>query len=254
VTSAAFRLDGKVALVNGASRGIGRAIALGLAEAGADVAVAARTISALDEVAHEIEALGRRAAAIPTDMRESGQASHMVEETARRLGQIDILVNAAGAALRQPALAITEADFDALYASNIKGITLACVAAGRHFVAKESGRIINITSLASMIGVPGRTLYGSTKGALAQLTKSLAVEWGGSNVCVNAIAPGWIATEFTRAVLAQPETRERIIARTPLGRIGQPSDLVGLAVFLASPASAFITGQLICVDGGFISN
>jgi NAD(P)-dependent dehydrogenase (short-subunit alcohol dehydrogenase family) len=249
-----FRLDGQVALVNGASRGIGRAIALGLASAGADVAVAARTATALDEAAREVEALGRRAAAIPTDMCERDQAERMVAAAVERLGRIDILVNATGAALRQPAAEISEADFDAIYATNIKGITFACVEAGRHFLAQGSGRIINIVSLASFIGVPGRTLYGSTKAALALLTKSLAVEWGSSNVCVNAIAPGWIATEFTRAVLAQPETRDRIVARTPLGRIGAPDDLVGLAVFLAAPASAFVTGQIICVDGGYSSN
>lgn len=246
-----FRLDGQVALVNGASRGIGKAIALGLAGAGADVAVAARTIGALTETAREIAAYGRRSLVVPTDMRNCDQAEKMVAKTVSDLGRIDILVNAAGAALRQPAEAVTEVDFDAIYASNIKGITFACAAAGRHFLAQESGRIINIASLASLIGVPGRALYGSTKGALAQLTKTLAVEWGPHNICVNAIAPGWIATDFTRALLAQPEVVERILARTPLRRIGQPDDITGLAVFLASPASGFITGQLICVDGGY---
>src|SRR5690606_18771361 len=146
---------------------------------------------------------------------------------------------------------ISEADFDDIYASNIKGITFACAAAGRHFLAQDSGRIINIASLASLIGVPGRAIYSSTKGALSQLTKTLAVEWGPHNVCVNAIAPGWIATDFTRAVLSDATVTERILTRTPLRRIGQPDDLTGLAVFLASPAGAFITGQLICVDGGY---
>jgi NAD(P)-dependent dehydrogenase (short-subunit alcohol dehydrogenase family) len=246
-----FRLDGRVAVVNGASRGIGKAIALGLARAGADVAVAARTIDALSNTAREIEAHGRQALVVPTDMRESTQAEQMIATAVGEFGRIDILVNAAGAALRQPAEAVSEADFDAIYASNIKGITFACAAAGRHFLAQESGRIINIASLASLIGVPGRALYGSTKGAVAQLTKTLAVEWGPHNICVNAIAPGWIATDFTRPVLAQPAVVERILTRTPLRRIGQPDDLAGLAVFLASPASAFITGQLICVDGGY---
>lgn len=246
-----FRLDGQAALVNGASRGIGKAIALALARAGADVAVAARTVDALTETAREIEILGRRSLVVPTDMRECSQADRMVTATVGEFGRIDILVNAAGAALRQPAETVTEADFDAIYASNIKGITFACAAAGRYFLAQDSGRIINIASLASLIGVPGRALYGSTKGALAQLTKTLAVEWGPHNICVNAIAPGWIATDFTRAVLAQPEVVERILARTPLRRIGQPDDIAGLAVFLASPASSFITGQLICADGGY---
>jgi len=246
-----FRLDGQVALVNGASRGIGRAIAVALAAAGADVAVAARTTEGLRQTAGAVEACGRRSAVIPTDMRQVAQAEQMVVAAVSELGRIDILVNAAGAALRQPAEQVSEHDFDDLYASNIKGITFACAAAGRHFLAQDSGRVINIASLASLIGVPGRAIYGSTKGALAQLTKTLAVEWGPHNICVNAIAPGWIATDFTRAVLSDATVTDRILARTPLRRIGQPDDLAGLAVFLASPASAFITGQLICVDGGY---
>lgn len=246
-----FRLDGKVALVNGASRGIGQAIAIGMAEAGADVVLAARTISGLDETAAAIGKSGGRAITAPTDVRDFAQVDRMVERTVSEFGRIDILVNAAGVALRQPAVEVTEEDFDTVYATNIRGLTFACAAAGKHFLAQESGRIINIASLASLIGVPGRALYGSTKGALAQLTKALAVEWGPSNICVNAIAPGWIATDFTRTVLAQPDFKDRIELRTPLRRIGVPEDLVGLAVFLASPASSFLTGQLICLDGGY---
>ncbi len=246
-----FRLDGKVALVNGASRGIGQAIAIGMAEAGADVVLAARTVSGLDETAAAIGKSGGRAITAPTDVRDFAQVDRMVEQTISEFGRIDILVNAAGVALRQPAVEVTEEDFDTVYATNIRGLTFACAAAGKHFLAQESGRIINIASLASLIGVPGRALYGSTKGALAQLTKALAVEWGPSNICVNAIAPGWIATDFTRTVLAQPDFKDRIEQRTPLRRIGVPEDLVGLAVFLASPASSFLTGQLICLDGGY---
>lgn len=246
-----FRLDGKVALVNGASRGIGQAIAIGMAEAGAEVVLAARTVSGLDETAAIISKAGGRAITAPTDIRDFAQVDRMVECTVSEFGRIDILVNAAGVALRQPAVEVTEEDFDTVYATNIRGLTFACAAAGKHFLAQESGRIINIASLASLIGVPGRALYGSTKGALAQLTKALAVEWGPSKICVNAIAPGWIATDFTRTVLAQPDFRDRIEQRTPLRRIGVPEDLVGLAVFLASPASSFLTGQLICLDGGY---
>jgi NAD(P)-dependent dehydrogenase (short-subunit alcohol dehydrogenase family) len=246
-----FRLDGKVALVNGGSRGIGRAIAVAMAEAGADVAVAARTMDGLVLTANEIQRRGRKALIVPTDMREHSSIEAMVATTVREMGRIDILVNAAGVAKRQPAVEITEQDFDEVYTTNIRGITFACVAAGKHFVAQGSGRIINIGSLTSILGVPHRTLYGSTKGAIALLTKSLAVEWGPSGVCVNAIAPGWIETDFTRTMLAQPGVTERIVDRTPLKRVGQPEDLVGIAVYLASPAGAFTTGQVIVVDGGY---
>lgn len=243
-----FRLDGRVALVNGASRGIGRAIATGLAEAGATVALASRSIDGLNETA---AAIGSRAITVPTDMRDPDQARAMVASTIEQLGRIDILVNAAGAALRSPAEDLDEAQIADIFSSNFNGIAIACAAAGQHFIKQQSGKVINIASLASFRGVPGRALYGATKGAIAQLTRTLAVEWGQYGVCANAIAPGWIATDFTREVLSQPEVRARVLDRTPLRRIGQPDDLVGLAVFLASPASAFITGQVICCDGGY---
>lgn len=249
--SGGFRLDGQVALVSGASRGIGRAIALGLAAAGADLAVAARTVEGLEQTAAEARGVGRRVLTVPTDVRDGAQVDGMVEATVGALGRIDILVNAAGIALRRSAIELTAADFDEVYATNIRGITFACAAAGRRFVAQGSGRVINIASLTSLIGVPGRSLYGSTKGAVAALTRALAVEWGPSNVCVNAIAPGWIVTDFTRPLLAQPGVRERILDRTPLRRLGQPEDLVGLALLLASPAGSFLTGQVICLDGGY---
>ena len=246
-----FRLDGQVALVSGASRGIGRAIALGLADAGASVAVAARSADALAAVAEEIEGRGGESLPLPTDVRERAEVDAMVARTVERFGRIDVLVNSAGTALRQPSVEISEADFESVYATNIRGLTFACTAAGQHFLAQGSGRIINIASLASVLGVPGRALYSSTKGAVAQLTMSLAVEWGPRNICVNAILPGWIATDFTRAIFDQPDVLQRITDRTPLRRIGTAEDIAGLAVYLASPASAFVTGQLIRVDGGY---
>jgi NAD(P)-dependent dehydrogenase (short-subunit alcohol dehydrogenase family) len=246
-----FRLDGNVALVTGGSRGIGKAIALGLAQAGADVAVAARSAEALDGTLAEVAGLGRRGLSIPTDVDRVADVTSMVERTVEVFGHIDILVNAAGIPMRKPLVEITEEDFDQVYATNIKGATFACAAAGRHFIQQRSGRVINIASLSTRLGSAGRTLYGGTKAAIGQLTTSLAVEWGPYGICVNAIAPGFIATEFTRTLFAQPDITERLIARTPMGRFGQPEDLVGTAIFLAAPASAFLTGQIIYVDGGY---
>ncbi len=243
-----FSLEGQVALVNGASRGIGQAIAFGLAEAGAHVALAARSVDRLDAAA---EAIGDRAIVIPTDLRDPDQARRMVSSTIEQLGRLDILVNAAGAAMRGPAESIDTADIHEIFASNFDGIAIASAEAGQHFIPRRSGRIINIASLASFRGVPSRVLYAATKGAIAQLTRTLAVEWGEHGVCVNAIAPGWIQTDFTRQIFADPAVRNRVIERTPLRRLGVPDDVVGIATFLASPASSFITGQVICCDGGY---
>jgi 2-deoxy-D-gluconate 3-dehydrogenase len=248
-----FRLDGQVALVTGGSRGIGQAIALALAEAGADVAVAARSAGALDETVAMIEARGRRGLRLVADVGQAETAMRIVEETVVRLGRIDILVNAAGIPMRKPLVEITEADFDAVYDVNVRGATFACAAAGRHFLAQGSGRVVNIASLTTRLGSAGRALYGGTKAAIGQLTVSLAVEWGPHGIGVNAIAPGFIATDFTRYLLEQPALAEPLIRRTPMGRFGQPEDLVGTAVFLAAPASAFVTGQIIYVDGGYSS-
>ncbi|MCC6493890.1 MAG: glucose 1-dehydrogenase [Pirellulales bacterium] len=248
-----FDLSGKIALISGASRGIGQAIALALAEAGADVALAARSTDALEAVAAEARAHGCRVAILPTDVTDLDQVRGMVDRTVEHLGRIDILVNAAGVAQRSPTIDLTEADFDRVYAANIKAVTFACAAAGKRFIAQGSGKVINIASLTAALGLPGRALYGSTKGAVAQLTRSLAVEWGPHGICVNAIAPGWIDTALARPVLRDPAFRAQIIARTPIGRVGEPDDLGGTAVFLASSASDFVTGQVLFVDGGYIS-
>lgn len=248
-----FDLTGKVALISGASRGIGRAIALALAESGADVALAARSVGALEAVAVEAEAFGRRALVIPTDVTEVAQVEAMVERAVAGLGRLDILVNAAGVASRKPTVELTEADYARVFDANIKSVIFACAAAGKHFLAQGSGKVINIGSLTTQLGLPGRALYGSTKGAVGQLTRSLAVEWGPRGVCVNAIAPGWIDTDLSRAVLQNPEFRAGVVARTPVGRVGEPEDLGGAAVFLASSASDFVTGQVLYVDGGYIA-
>jgi 2-dehydro-3-deoxy-D-gluconate 5-dehydrogenase len=249
-----FRLDGKTALVTGASRGIGRAIALGLAEAGADVALVSRTRSHLEEVATTIRGLGRRALVLPVDVSDLKLIPPMVADTVAAFGGIDILVNAAGAPGRKPTVELTEADFDQIYDLNIKAVTFCCVAAGPHLLARPGSSVINICSLTTTIGLPGRALYGPTKGAVGQLTKALAVEWGGSGVRVNAIAPGWIETDLSRAALQDPAFSARVLDRTPLRRIGQPGDIAGAAVFLASNAADFISGHILTVDGGYLAS
>lgn len=247
-----FSLTGRVALVTGASRGIGRAIALALAEAGADVALASRTAADLQAVADRVRAVGRRALSLPTDVTDRRQIEQMISKTVSALGRIDVLVNAAGVPHRKPTVELIEADFDQVYDVNIKAVTFCCAEAGRYFLNQGSGNVINICSLTTTIGLPGRSLYGPTKGAVGQLTKALAVEWGPKGIRVNAIAPGWIVTDLSRAALADPAWRQRVLDRTPLGRLGQPEDLGGIAVFLASDAAAFLTGQIVYVDGGYV--
>ena len=248
-----FRLNGKIALVTGASRGIGRSIALGLAQAGADVALASRTAADLESVAGEVRALGRRALVLPLDVTSLDKIRRMVDSTVSSLGGIDVLVNAAGVPGRKPTVELTEDDFDRLYDVNIRAVTFCCVAAGPHLLARR-GSVINICSLTTTIGLPGRALYGPSKGAVGQLTKALAVEWGPSGVRVNAIAPGWIETDLSRPALRDPEFAERILDRTPLRRIGQPEDIAGAAVFLASNAAAFVSGHILTVDGGYLAS
>jgi 2-dehydro-3-deoxy-D-gluconate 5-dehydrogenase len=249
-----FSLAGKKALVTGASRGIGRAIALGLAEAGADVALASRGLENLQLASAEIQQLGRSAPVIVADVRDLAQIEPMVQQAIGELGQLDILVNAAGIPSRKPTVDLTQADYDELYNTNIRSVIFCCQAAGRHMTARGSGSIVNIGSLTTTLGFAGRALYGSSKGAIGQLTKSLAVEWGPVGVRVNAIAPGWIVTGLSRAALQDPTFSARVVDRTPLGRLGYPDDLKGITVFLASDAAAFVTGQIIFVDGGYIAN
>ena len=247
-----FRLEGQVALVTGAGRGIGRALGLGFAQAGADVVLASRTASELETVAAEVQALGRHAVVIPTDVADSAQVRALVEQCVTTLGRLDILANVAGIAIREPATDVSEAHFEQIVNVNLRGAFVACQAAGQVMLeAGNGGSIINICSLTSFLGLSQRAIYGATKGALGQLTKSLAVEWGPQGIRVNGIAPGWIVTPLTTPLFEDEEFREWVLSRTPLGRPGAPDDLVGLAVFLASDASAFITGQIIYVDGGW---
>lgn len=248
-----FSLAGKTALVTGAGRGIGRRLALAFAEAGADVAVNSRTASELEEVAASVRALGRRAFVVHGDVAGAEPARDVVTRALGEFGQLDILLTAAGTAVRAPAEEVTETQYDQQVDLNLKGTYFACQAAGRHMLERGTGSIITIASLTTSFGLPLRSVYAATKGAVGQLTKTLAVEWASRGVRVNAIAPGWILTPLTRPLHNDPEQSRWIVGRTPMGRWGTPDDLAGTAVYLASGAAAFMTGQVLFVDGGFIS-
>lgn len=251
-----FRLEGRVAFVTGASRGIGKAIALGLASAGADVALGGRDRETLAPVAAEIEALGRRALAVPLDVADLDAIPAAVESILAELGGIHILVNNAGTNIRKDSLEYTPEDWDYVANTNLKGTFFLTQAVARHMVEQRRGKILNIGSMSAYLGLPTLPAYASSKAALQQLTRMLAVEWADYNIQVNAIAPGWIATDLTAPLQQNPEMRPRyewVISRTPAGRFGNPEELSGAAVFLCSPAADFITGQVLAVDGGILA-
>jgi len=247
-----FDLSGRTALVTGAARGLGRAIALALAEAGADIALGLRNRDSASDLIGEIEATGRRAFAVQLDVGDIQQIDDGIAEAKRLLGRLDILVNNAGIAPTNPAEHVTEADFDATLAVNLKGTFFASQRAGRLMLEQGFGRIINVSSQAGLVALPGESIYCMTKAAIIHLTKCLAVEWGDRGVTVNAIAPTFIETPGTDKALSDPAFRADVEDRiAALHRIGQPQDVVGAVVFLASPAAALITGHTIVIDGGW---
>jgi 2-deoxy-D-gluconate 3-dehydrogenase len=251
MTAGPFNLGGKAALVTGANTGIGRAIAVALAEAGADVALAGR--SAADETAEQIRALGRRTAIIDADLATTEPIRALVEATLAQLGGLDILVNNAGIIRRAEAVEVSEADWDAVIDTNLKSLFFLCQAAGRHMIAQGRGKIVNIASLLSFQGgirVPG---YAAAKSGVAGLTKALANEWAPLGVNVNAIAPGYIATNNTVALRADETRNRQILERIPAGRWGAPADIGGAALFLASSASDYVHGHILAVDGGWLA-
>jgi NAD(P)-dependent dehydrogenase (short-subunit alcohol dehydrogenase family) len=247
-----FALAGQVALVTGAARGLGRAISLALANAGADIALGLRDISTGDSLAKEIRAIGRKALPLQMDVTNLGQISSAVEKTVSEFGRLDILINNAGIAPENLAENYTEADFDATLAVNLKGTFFASQAAGRVMIRQKHGRIINLGSQAGSVALPGEPIYCMTKAAISHLTKCLAVEWGKHNITVNTVAPTFISTPGTDAALADPAFRADVIERiAALHRIGTPSDVTGAVIFLASPAASLITGHTLLIDGGW---
>lgn len=249
-----LRLDGRVALVTGGGRGLGLGMALALAHAGADIALAARTPHELEEAAALVQAVGRQALVLATDVSDTSAVRGMVNRAADHFGRLDILVNAAGINIRQPVDQFTEADWDRIMAINLKGAFFACQEAAKVMRRQGKGKIINVGSIAFEIIVPNVALYAISKGGMRQMTRSLAVEWARDNILVNAIAPGRFWTQMTDAVFSKPDLYESAVAPIPLGRPGVAADLAGATILLASDASDYITGQTIAVDGGWLVN
>ena len=247
-----YDLTGQTALVTGASRGLGRAISLALANAGADVALGLREVDSAPDLAHAIRAMGRRALQLQMDVRRREQIDAAIGEVVVQWGRLDIVVNNAGLGPSAPAEEVTEENFDLTIDVNVKGVFFVSQAAGRVMIGQGYGRIISLSSQAGFVALPTESVYCMSKAAVAHLTKCLAVEWGKHGITVNAVAPTFIRTPGTEADLADPafeaEVRERIAG---LHRIGDPMDVAGGVVFLASPAASLITGVTLLIDGGW---
>ena len=252
-TNGLFDLSGRVAVVVGGSSGIGRTLALGLADAGADVVATARRPDLVDKVAGEIEARGRRTLRMTSDVCDVGSLEQVQRQCAQTFGRVDIMLCAAGITKRVPTLTMDEADWSRILETNITGTLRACRVFGRDMVERRSGRIINIASLTSFVGMFEVAAYTTSKSAVAGLTRALAVEWAQYNVTVNAIAPGVFRTDLNSGLLDSPRGQE-LLVRTPMHRFGKVEELVGAAVYLASDAATFVTGQLLAVDGGFLAS
>jgi gluconate 5-dehydrogenase len=246
-----FDLSKRVGIVTGGSGGIGKVLAIGLAKHGADVVVTSRTLSKLEPVVAEIQALGRKAMAIPCDVTDEHSVQDMVDRVGKEFSHIDILVNAAGTIIRDSAEDIPVEDWKKVMEFNAFGTFVCCQAVGRAMIKQKSGKIVNVSSVRGRYGAPaGAVAYSPSKGAVDTLTRTLACEWAKYNILVNAVAPTLIETDLTRQALANPEFAKTMRARIPLGRWGFPEDVIGPTVFLASKASDFVTGQIIYVDGG----
>jgi NAD(P)-dependent dehydrogenase (short-subunit alcohol dehydrogenase family) len=247
-----FDLVDRVALVTGAARGIGRSLALALANAGADIALGLRDAADGAELAAQIEGMGRRALRLQMDVMRLDEVRAAVDEAIRAFGRIDVLVNNAGLGPENPAEAVTEADFDLTCDVNLKGTFFVSQAVGRAMIERGYGRIVNLGSQAGAVALPGESVYCMTKAAIHHLTRCLAVEWGRHGITVNAVAPTFIATPGTAPALDDPAFRADVLERiAALHRVGEPMDVAGAVIFLASPAAGLITGETILVDGGW---
>jgi NAD(P)-dependent dehydrogenase (short-subunit alcohol dehydrogenase family) len=247
-------LDGRIAVVMGGTSGIGRAIAIALADAGADVVPTGRRERNIHEVVGEIRKRGRRSLERATDVTDAGSIDALRDLVIAELGKADILVNAAGITKRNATLKVSDDEWETILDTNLTGVLRACRSFGEHMIGRRYGRIINIGSLTSVVALHEVAAYGASKAGVAALTKSLAVEWAPHGVCVNAILPGVIRTALNEGLLDGTDRGRELLVRTPMRRFGLPEEMAGAAVFLASEAASFVTGQLLAVDGGFLAS
>jgi NAD(P)-dependent dehydrogenase (short-subunit alcohol dehydrogenase family) len=246
-----FDLTGRTAFITGASRGIGKVIAIALAQAGADVALAARSEEGLAEAAAEITALGRKAFVLPLDVTRQDDVNAAVDEAIRLLGQLDIVVNNAGGSnFLVPMLDMRISGWEKVLRLNLDATIYVCQAVGAHMTSRGTGSVINVASVAGLSGSPGLISYGAAKAGVISVTKTLAVEWAPAGVRVNALCPGWTATDLNRNLWDSPDGGKSTVAGVPMGRWGRAEEMAGPALFLASEASSFMTGQTLVVDGG----
>jgi len=254
MNSQLFNLEGKVAVVTGGTSGIGRALSLGLADAGADVIATARREQQVEDTAAEIEKRGRRTLRFPSDVGDRGSMEALCVEALKSFGRVDILVNCAGIIKRTPTLDLPEEEWTNILNVNLTGTLRACQVFGRPMIERGYGRVINIASLNSFVALNEVAAYAASKAGVASLTRSLAVEWSKKGVTVNAVAPGVFRTDLNAQLLDSTPRGQELLMRTPMGRFGKTEELVGAVVYLASDSASFVTGQIIVVDGGFLSS